>query len=143
MWDEKLRTTIPRMKVSCRVGEVSRGRVYGLIAAVVLIAAAGAAQPAASGEKSGEKRAQITILYDAFGKASVSALATPRELALVNYLGWASVMLAIAAGLAGGAWGLAGVIYGVALGWLLRAIAAFYVIGRHLRLPVTVPATTP
>ena len=62
---------------------------------------------------------------------------------LVNYLGWASVVLAIAAGLAGGAWGLAGVIYGVALGWLLRAIAAFYVIARHLRLPVTVPATTP
>lgn len=87
--------------------------------------------------------AGLTKILNAFGKASVSALATPRELALVNYLGWASVMLAIGAGLAGGAWGLAGVIYGVALGWLLRAIAAFYVIGRHLRLPVTVPATTP
>jgi O-antigen/teichoic acid export membrane protein len=87
--------------------------------------------------------AGVTKILNAFSKASVSALASPRELALVNYLGWASVVLAIAAGLAGGAWGLAGVIYGVALGWLLRAVAAFYVTARHLRLPVTVPAPTP
>jgi len=87
--------------------------------------------------------AGVTKILNAFGKASVSALATPRELALVNYLGWASVVLAIAGGLAGGAWGLAGVIYGVALGWSLRAVAAFYVTARHLRLPVTVPAPTP
>jgi O-antigen/teichoic acid export membrane protein len=87
--------------------------------------------------------AGVTKILNAFSKASVSALASPRELALVNYLGWASVVLAIAAGLAGGAWGLAGVIYGVALGWLLRAVAAFYVTARHLRLPATVPAPTP
>jgi O-antigen/teichoic acid export membrane protein len=87
--------------------------------------------------------AGVTKILNAFSKASVSALASPRELALVNYLGWASVVLAIAAGLAGGAWGLAGVIYGVALGWLLRAVAAFYVTARHLRLPAVVPAGTP
>ena len=87
--------------------------------------------------------AGVIKILNAFGKASVSALATPRELALVNYFGWASVLLAIAAGLAGGAWGLAGVIYGVALGWLLRASAAFYVTARHLRLPAVVPAPTP
>ncbi len=87
--------------------------------------------------------AGITKILNAFSKASVSALASPRELALINYLGWASVALAIAAGLVGGAWGLAGVIYGVALGWLLRAAAAFYVTARHLRLPAVVPAATP
>ncbi len=87
--------------------------------------------------------AGVTKILNAFSKASVSALASPRELVLVNYFGWASVVLAITAGLAGGAWGLAGVIYGVALGWLLRAVAAFYVTARHLRLPARVPATTP
>jgi O-antigen/teichoic acid export membrane protein len=87
--------------------------------------------------------AGVTKILNAFSRATVSALASPRELALFNYLGWASVALAIAAGLAGGAWGLAGVIYGVALGWLVRAVAAFYVTARHLRLPVTVPAPTP
>ncbi|HET9040277.1 MAG TPA: hypothetical protein VFN40_08910 [Gemmatimonadales bacterium] len=88
--------------------------------------------------------AGVTKILNAFSKASVSALATQRELAMVNYLGWASVVLAVVAGLAAGTWGLAGVIYGVALGWLLRAIAAFYVTFRHLRLPAAaVPAPTP
>ncbi len=54
------------MKVSFWV----RGRVYGLITAVVLITTGGAAQRAVSGEKPGAKKAQITILYDAFGKPS-------------------------------------------------------------------------
>jgi 7,8-dihydropterin-6-yl-methyl-4-(beta-D-ribofuranosyl)aminobenzene 5'-phosphate synthase len=55
------------MKISSWVsGWVSRGWVYGLIAAVVLVPSASAAQTAASGEK----KAQITILYDAFGKPS-------------------------------------------------------------------------
>jgi O-antigen/teichoic acid export membrane protein len=79
--------------------------------------------------------AGVTKILNAFSKAAVSALATQRELALVNYAGWASALLAIGAGLAAGTWGLAGVIYGVALGWLLRALASFYVTARHLRLP--------
>jgi O-antigen/teichoic acid export membrane protein len=88
--------------------------------------------------------AGVTKILNAFSKASVSALATQRELAMVNYLGWVSVVLAVVAGLAAGTWGLAGVIYGVALGWLLRAIAAFYVTFRHLRLPAAaVAAPTP
>jgi hypothetical protein len=87
--------------------------------------------------------AGVAKILNAFSKASAVALASPRELALVSYFGWASVVLAVAAGLAGGAWGLAGVIYGVSLGWLLRAAAAFYVSARHLRLPAVVPAVTP
>ena len=87
--------------------------------------------------------AGVAKILNAFFKASVSAIGTPSEVALVNYVGWVSVVVAVAAGLAGGAWGLAGVIYGVALGWLLRAVGAMYVTARHLRLPATVPATTP
>lgn len=87
--------------------------------------------------------AGVTKILNAFSKASVSALANQRELAMVNYFGWASALLAVVAGLTAGTWGLPGVIYGVALGWLLRSMAAFYVTFRHLRLPAAVPAARP
>ena len=62
---------------------------------------------------------------------------------MVNLLGWASVGLAIPAAVFGARWGLAGVIYGVGFGWLLRALTALYVTLRHLKLPASVPATAP
>jgi O-antigen/teichoic acid export membrane protein len=85
----------------------------------------------------------VTKILNAFSKASVSALASQRELALVNYLGWVSVVVAVAAGVGAGPWGLTWVIYAVALGWLLRSLPAFYVTMRHLRLPATMPVTSP
>jgi O-antigen/teichoic acid export membrane protein len=80
----------------------------------------------------------------AFSKSTVTALATPAELSLVNVFGWGSVALAIPAALLGGHWGgLAGVIYGVGFGWLLRAVTALYVTLRHLKLPASIPVTAP
>jgi O-antigen/teichoic acid export membrane protein len=87
--------------------------------------------------------AGIAKIVNAFSKSSVSALADQRELAVVNYLGWASVGLAVVAGLVVGGRGLPWVIYSVALGWMLRAVASIYVTMRHLRLPAAVPATAP
>jgi hypothetical protein len=63
-------------------------------------------------------------------------------LALVNLLGWSSVLLAVAAAVFGARWGLVGVIYGVALGWLARAVTTLQPIVRHLRM-AEVPATQP
>jgi hypothetical protein len=83
----------------------------------------------------------ITKITDAFAKSTVTALATPSELSLVNLLGWGSVILAMAAAAFGSRWGLAGVMYGVAVGWLARALAAFYFTARHIRLPAAVEAT--
>jgi O-antigen/teichoic acid export membrane protein len=85
----------------------------------------------------------IAKILNAFAKATVSALATARELAIVNFLGWGSVLLAIAASILGARWGLTGVIYGVALGWLLRAATATYPILKHLRLPDVVTGPRP
>jgi hypothetical protein len=84
----------------------------------------------------------VVKIMNAFAKATVSALATARELAVINVLGWASVLLAIAASIYGAHWGLAGVIYGVALGWLFRAATAAYPILKHLRL-TEIPAGGP
>jgi O-antigen/teichoic acid export membrane protein len=83
----------------------------------------------------------VIKLANSFTKAVVSALATPAELSVMNLLGWGAVALAIPAAFVGARWGLAGVIYGAALGWLLRATAGLYVGLRHLRLPGPVPVT--
>jgi hypothetical protein len=85
----------------------------------------------------------IGKIANAFSKALASALALPRELALVNVFGWVSVAISVVAAIIGARWGLAGVIYGGALGWFLRFIFATVLIVRHLRLSVAVPATAP
>jgi O-antigen/teichoic acid export membrane protein len=83
----------------------------------------------------------VAKIMDAFTKSTVTALATPAELSLVNLFGWASVLLAIPAAVFGARWGLAGVIYGVGFGWFLRSLTGFYITLRHLKLPASVPVT--
>jgi O-antigen/teichoic acid export membrane protein len=82
-------------------------------------------------------------VLNAFAKSIVSALSTPAELSLVNLLGWVSVFVAIVAGLVGARWGLSGVIYGVAVGWGIRALSCFVLAARHLKVPAPVPVTAP
>jgi O-antigen/teichoic acid export membrane protein len=83
----------------------------------------------------------VVKVSNSFTKSVVSALATTSELAWINLFGWGSVALAVAAAFVGARWGLAGVIYGVTMGWLMRALTALYFAVRHLRLPSAVPAT--
>jgi O-antigen/teichoic acid export membrane protein len=85
----------------------------------------------------------VAKIMNAFTKATVTALATPGEVSLVNLLGWVSVALSIPAAMFGARWGLAGLMYGVALGWMLRAVTSLYVTLRHLRLPASIPVTAP
>lgn len=85
----------------------------------------------------------IAKIANSFAKATASALAEPRELSLINAMGWVSVALALLGAYLGARWGLAGVIYGVALGWGLRAVVTIVMVARHLRLPVSVPAVAP
>lgn len=84
----------------------------------------------------------VAKIAHAFAKAAATALATPRELAFVNGAGWMSVALAIGGAVVAARWGLAGVIYGVGLGWLAWAVMSFVLVIRHLRLPARVPAET-
>jgi O-antigen/teichoic acid export membrane protein len=85
----------------------------------------------------------VAKIMNAFTKSTVTALATPGEVSVVNLFGWASVALAIPAAVFGARWGLAGVIYGVGLGWLARAVTALLLKLRHLRLPASFPVTAP
>jgi O-antigen/teichoic acid export membrane protein len=85
----------------------------------------------------------VAKIANAFTKAAASALADPRELSLVNLVGWISAGIALGAAFVGAHWGLVGVIYGVGLGWMVRAVVAFALIMRHLRVQVPLPATAP
>ena len=85
----------------------------------------------------------VTKIMNSVTKSTVSALATSSELWILNSLGWVSVAVALIAGIIGARWGLAGLIYGVGLGWLMRALTGSYLTLRHLRLPETIPATAP
>jgi O-antigen/teichoic acid export membrane protein len=82
-------------------------------------------------------------IMNAFAKSTAVALTTPAELSLVNLFGWASAALAIPAAAVGARWGLAGVIYGVGVGWLSSALTALYFTHRHLKLPASIPVTAP
>ncbi|HYF39848.1 MAG TPA: oligosaccharide flippase family protein [Gemmatimonadales bacterium] len=85
----------------------------------------------------------VAKIANSFTKSVVSAVGTSAELIQVNLLGWGAVALAIPAALLGARWGLAGLMYGVALGWMLNAGAGLYFALRHLRLPTSVPVTAP
>ncbi len=84
----------------------------------------------------------VAKILNAFSKASAVAVAEPRELAMLNALGWVSVGIAVLGAVIGARWGLAGVIYGVAVGWILRTAASTYITARHLREPA-VPSVEP
>ena len=83
----------------------------------------------------------VAKVMNAFTKSTVTALATAGELSIVNLFGWISVAVAVVAAVLGARWGLTGVIYGVGLGWLMRALTALYLTLRHLELPESVPVT--
>ena len=76
--------------------------------------------------------AGVAKSLNAFSNATVTALADRRELTLVNLLAWVSVAVSIGAAVLLARWGLAGVVYGVGLGWLLRALTGLGVTMRHL-----------
>jgi len=83
----------------------------------------------------------VAKVMNAFTKSTVTALATAGELSIVNLFGWVSVAVAVIAAILGARWGLTGVIYGVGLGWLMRALTALYLTLRHLELPESIPVT--
>jgi hypothetical protein len=85
----------------------------------------------------------VAKILNGFAQSTVSALADARELSVVSVMGWMAVVVAVAGAAAGARWGLGGVIYGVGLGWLVRASISLYVAARHLRLPATAAPVTP
>lgn len=67
-----------------------------------------------------------------FTNAAVIALASTRELAVWNALGWLFVGFAIVGGVLGAHWDLSGLLYGVSIGWLGSILAAIVMLRPHL-----------
>lgn len=84
----------------------------------------------------------IGKIAHAFARATATALATPRELVLVNAAGWFSAALAVGAAVTAAPWGLTGVVYGIGVGWFTWATLSFALVMHHLRLPAHIPAET-
>jgi O-antigen/teichoic acid export membrane protein len=81
----------------------------------------------------------VAKIAHAFARATATALATPRELVLLNGAGWMSAAVALGGAVVAAPWGLTGVIYGISVGWLVWAIASFALVMHHLRLPASAP----
>lgn len=79
--------------------------------------------------------AGVAKSLNAFSNATVTALADPRELRLVNVWGWIAVGVSVLAAVGLARYGLPGVVYGVGAGWLLRALTGLAITMRHMRLP--------
>jgi O-antigen/teichoic acid export membrane protein len=69
-----------------------------------------------------------------FTRAAVSALCSNRELIYLSGLMWLSVAVALGGAMFGARWGLAGVIYGVSLGWVAQVIVSVAMVLPHLKV---------
>ncbi|MBW4052892.1 MAG: oligosaccharide flippase family protein [Proteobacteria bacterium] len=68
-----------------------------------------------------------------FLTAVVVSCGEERRLRLLSLICWGSIGVSVAGAFAGGAWGLVGVLYGIAAGWLLRCLLAAWLALPHLR----------
>jgi O-antigen/teichoic acid export membrane protein len=63
-------------------------------------------------------------LVDGFATTMVWALASPRQLAMLNWVSWTCAGVGLVGAWVGARWGLIGLMYGVTLGWLCRGAVA-------------------
>ena len=68
-----------------------------------------------------------------FSRATASALCSNRELAYLSGLMWLSIAGAIAGAAVGSHWGLVGLIYGSATGWVAQLVVSTGIAVRHLK----------
>jgi hypothetical protein len=64
--------------------------------------------------------------------AAVNALGTTADLVRLSLIGWVSIGVALIGGGAGAHWGLTGLVCGVGLGWLTRAVMLTWLAAPHL-----------
>jgi O-antigen/teichoic acid export membrane protein len=62
----------------------------------------------------------VAKLADAIATTMVWALASARQLAMLNWVSWACAGVGVAAGWLGSRWGLIGLMYGVTAAWICR-----------------------
>lgn len=71
--------------------------------------------------------------FSGIAQAGVAALASTRSMEIGGIVGWACVAIGVLAAGYGSGFGLAGVVYGVGAGWLIRLLVLSAVVVRELR----------
>jgi hypothetical protein len=66
----------------------------------------------------------VVKLADGFATTTVWALASGRQLAMLNWVSWTCAGVGVAGAWVGARWGLIGLMYGVTLGWVSRGAIA-------------------
>jgi hypothetical protein len=77
----------------------------------------------------------VLKVVSVFPTSVVTALADRRRLGYLSMLAWVTVALGAVAGAVGARWGLTGLVYGVAGGWLLRSASAAFLAAPYLTAP--------
>jgi O-antigen/teichoic acid export membrane protein len=75
----------------------------------------------------------LAKVLGAFATAVVNAAGSPRDLVRLNLRAWLALLVGAAAAGVGSRFGLAGVVYGVGVGWLAAALSATALAAPHLR----------
>jgi O-antigen/teichoic acid export membrane protein len=73
----------------------------------------------------------LKVLASLFA-AVVTALGSRADLFRLSVVGWISIAIALLGGAVGARWGLIGLVFGVALGWMFRALAIGVLAMPHL-----------
>lgn len=68
-----------------------------------------------------------------FGRASVTALASNRDLSRFNVAGWLAVGVSLLGAVVGQRWGLTGIVWGTSAGWVALTLAAIGFAAPHFR----------
>ena len=58
-------------------------------------------------------------------------MATAKQLEIMGIAGWIGVALAVVGAYYGSRFGLAGIVYGVSIGWILRLIVAIVLVRQY------------
>ncbi len=83
-------------------------------------------------------------LVDGFATTMVWALASARQLAMLNWVSWTCAGIGLAGAWVGARWGLIGLMYGVTLGWVSRGAVAGALAAKLLHsAPTTAPQPRP
>jgi O-antigen/teichoic acid export membrane protein len=79
----------------------------------------------------------------AFLMSIVKALGTPRDLNRLSVAAWVGLSVSVAAAIPMSAWGLPGLLVGVAAGWTVRVVLSLWLANRALRSAQSAPAAPP
>jgi hypothetical protein len=85
----------------------------------------------------------VAKLADAIATTMVWALASARQLALLNWVSWACAGFGVVAGWLGARWGLLGLMYGVTAAWVCRGVVSGALAARLLGTVSTSSALEP